>query len=230
MQRTLKLALGSLSGLLLLVAVTAPTIEVASAAQEITDDHVTIIYPDLPAEQPPKVSEVRDDNLTVVYLETQDDENAEATAIESTVASESSDTNTAPELTPSTLPATGHHRELKSTIQIMPNYQATILLHCITSESGNFRAIKQITSVNFLTKESSVKKDFSGHLLIELTDPNQLHYAIDGNFYDARIFSQTILESSQRLDEKSLLTSFTTSGINTTVDSPYIFQSGVITF
>lgn len=229
MKRTSKLVLGSLSGLLLLAAITTLPMEVASAAQEITDDHVTIIYPDLPAEPAPKVSEMRDDNLTVVYLETSADESNE-TSTATTNYSGNGQAYVTPTLTKSLEPIDGNYREIRMPIQITPNYQITFLLRCITSESGNFRAIKRINSVDLLTVDGVTEKEFNGHIYIHLADPNRLDYIINGDLFNSKTNSQTIPQPSQVLEENSLLTNFSASGINSTDPSHYIFQDGQVNF
>ncbi|WP_206853529.1 hypothetical protein [Candidatus Enterococcus mangumiae] len=78
------------------------------------------------------------------------------------------------------------YRVFSQNITVNRVYQPSLLLYCETSESGNFRAIKSILSVQLKTTNPGLEKHFSGDVFAYLEDPNRIFYTINGDFYDQK--------------------------------------------
>ncbi|MFD1411673.1 hypothetical protein [Lapidilactobacillus gannanensis] len=201
---------------------------VVKAAKEVTDGNVTIVYPDQESEQL-KITELVDDNVTVVYLES---------ANAKTTSNQQAMTTTYPgnghayvnESLPSTPLPLKNYRQILEPIQVTPDYEAVISFYCLTSEGNNFRAIKKIVYIDVMQLNGTKFKQFNGHIYAHLSDANQLHYFIDGDFYNSNENGRTIPETGQVLDKDSLLTNFTAEGINPASKNNYIFQEGQVNF
>ncbi|MGM0330176.1 hypothetical protein [Enterococcus sp. AZ084] len=78
------------------------------------------------------------------------------------------------------------YRIFSQNITVNRVYQPNLLLYCETSESGNFRAIKSILSVQLKSADQGLEKHFTGDVFAYLEDPNRIFYLINGDFYDQK--------------------------------------------
>ena len=78
----------------------------------------------------------------------------------------------------------GTYRTLYQTIVVTSVYKPQLRFYVETSESGSFHGILSIEYVNMNRAYNGISKQFSGTVAYVLTDPNNIHYSIDGDFFN----------------------------------------------
>lgn len=80
--------------------------------------------------------------------------------------------------------ARAQYRTISSQFTSTSTFKPTMRFYCETTESGNFRAIKEIREVNMIRSSGGVSKQFSGTVYVHLEDPNRIFYTVNGDFYN----------------------------------------------
>lgn len=68
------------------------------------------------------------------------------------------------------------------TLDVATTYKPRIEFYCVTAESGSFRDIKSICSVQLVRTYNSVTKQFNGAIEFWLRSRNSIEYVINGDF------------------------------------------------
>lgn len=76
------------------------------------------------------------------------------------------------------------YRTFSSQFTVTSSYKPSVTFYCKTEESGGFRGIVTILTVQMNRSYNGISKQFGGTVYANLEDPNRIYYIVNGDFYN----------------------------------------------